>query len=176
MPSYACLDRPYLHGRKREPTRGSEPSHGRRIMSTGSAIDIPGYVVGTLTIDAAHSDVAFKVRHLMVSKVRGHFTRFQGEIVNRRGPAGLSGHRDDRPRLDRHYFIIVSTAPPRPPPNSSPGCSTASHYPTTSPSSCSNGDPSLESPPAPPSRTCSPSAPDMVHHHITRGCRSAPPR
>jgi polyisoprenoid-binding protein YceI len=49
-------------------------------MST-TAIEIPGYVAGTYTIDPGHSDVAFTVRHLMVSKVRGHFTRFQGELT-----------------------------------------------------------------------------------------------
>ena len=47
-------------------------------MST-TALEIPGYVAGTYTIDPGHSDVAFSVRHLMVSKVRGHFTRFKGE-------------------------------------------------------------------------------------------------
>ena len=45
-------------------------------MST-TAVEIPGYVAGTYTIDPGHSDVAFTVRHLMVSKVRGHFTRFR---------------------------------------------------------------------------------------------------
>ena len=49
-------------------------------MST-TAVEIPGYVAGTYTIDPGHSDVAFAVRHLMVSKVRGHFTRFQGELA-----------------------------------------------------------------------------------------------
>jgi YceI-like domain len=49
-------------------------------MST-TAVEIPGYVAGTFTIDPGHSDVAFTVRHLMVSKVRGHFTRFQGELT-----------------------------------------------------------------------------------------------
>ena len=49
-------------------------------MST-IAVEVPGYVAGTYTIDPGHSDVAFTVRHLMVSKVRGHFTRFQGELV-----------------------------------------------------------------------------------------------
>ena len=49
-------------------------------MST-TALEIPGYVAGTYTIDPGHSDVAFTVRHLMVSKVRGHFTRFQGELT-----------------------------------------------------------------------------------------------
>jgi polyisoprenoid-binding protein YceI len=46
-----------------------------------TAVEIPGYVAGTYTIDPGHSDVAFTVRHLMVSKVRGHFTRFQGELT-----------------------------------------------------------------------------------------------
>ena len=49
-------------------------------MST-TALEIPGYVAGTYTIDPGHSDVAFSVRHMMVSKVRGHFTRFQGELA-----------------------------------------------------------------------------------------------
>src|ERR1700761_4283062 len=42
---------------------------------------IPGYVAGTWTIDGAHSEVGFAVRHMMVSKVRGKFTKFDGEIV-----------------------------------------------------------------------------------------------
>ncbi len=49
-------------------------------MST-TAVEIPGYVAGTWKIDPVHSDVAFTVRHMMVSKVRGHFTRFEGELV-----------------------------------------------------------------------------------------------
>ncbi|HLU57538.1 MAG TPA: YceI family protein [Pseudonocardia sp.] len=42
---------------------------------------IPGYVAGTWDIDKDHSDVSFTVRHMMVSKVRGHFREFSGEIV-----------------------------------------------------------------------------------------------
>lgn len=42
---------------------------------------IPGYVAGTWTIDAVHSEVGFSVRHMMVSKVRGKFTKFSGELV-----------------------------------------------------------------------------------------------
>jgi polyisoprenoid-binding protein YceI len=49
-------------------------------MST-TTVEIPGYITGTWTIDPVHSDVAFTVRHMMVSKVRGHFTRFEGELV-----------------------------------------------------------------------------------------------
>jgi len=41
----------------------------------------PWLLAGTYTIDPGHYDVAFTVRHLMVSKVRGHFTRFQGELT-----------------------------------------------------------------------------------------------
>jgi polyisoprenoid-binding protein YceI len=55
-------------------------TEGEAVMST-TAVEIPGYIAGTYTIDPGHSDVAFTVRHLMVSKVRGHFTRFQGELT-----------------------------------------------------------------------------------------------
>ena len=49
-------------------------------MST-TAVEVPGYVAGTWAIDPVHSDVAFTVRHMMVSKIRGHFTRIEGELV-----------------------------------------------------------------------------------------------
>ena len=42
---------------------------------------IPGYVAGTWSIDPLHSEVGFSVRHMMVSKVRGKFTKFTGQIV-----------------------------------------------------------------------------------------------
>ena len=35
---------------------------------------------GTWTVDASHSTVGFTVRHLMVSKVRGHFGAFEGSV------------------------------------------------------------------------------------------------
>jgi len=54
-------------------------------MSAG-LIEIPGYVTGTWTIDPAHSDVGFVIRHLMISNVRGHFTRFAGQIVTAEDP------------------------------------------------------------------------------------------
>jgi len=46
-----------------------------------TATDIPGYVAGTWTIDPVHSEIGFWVRHMMVSKVRGKFTTFSGELV-----------------------------------------------------------------------------------------------
>jgi polyisoprenoid-binding protein YceI len=51
---------------------------------------IPGYVAGTWTIDPVHSEVGFSVRHMMVSKVRGKFTSFSGEIVTGETPADSS--------------------------------------------------------------------------------------
>lgn len=51
---------------------------------------IPGYVAGTWTIDALHSEVGFSVRHMMVSKVRGRFTKFSGELVTAENPLDSS--------------------------------------------------------------------------------------
>lgn len=51
---------------------------------------LPGYVAGTWTIDPVHSDVGFTVRHMMVSKVRGRFSRFEGEIVTGENPLDAS--------------------------------------------------------------------------------------
>jgi polyisoprenoid-binding protein YceI len=48
---------------------------------TAQAIEIPGYVTGKWIIDPVHSDVSFLARHMMVSKVRGHFTKFEGELL-----------------------------------------------------------------------------------------------
>jgi polyisoprenoid-binding protein YceI len=46
-----------------------------------TAVQIPGYIAGTWDIDPVHSDVSFTVRHMMVSKVRGRFGSFSGEIT-----------------------------------------------------------------------------------------------
>jgi polyisoprenoid-binding protein YceI len=50
-------------------------------MSSPASTRIPGYVSGTWDIDPVHSDISFTVRHMMVSKVRGNFATFSGEIV-----------------------------------------------------------------------------------------------
>jgi len=55
-------------------------------MTVTSTETIPGYVTGTWTIDPVHSEVGFSVRHMMVSKVRGKFTSFEGEIVTGDNP------------------------------------------------------------------------------------------
>ena len=51
---------------------------------------IPGYRTGTWQIDTVHSDVSFSVRHMMVSKVRGQFTDFEGTIVTAEEPTDSS--------------------------------------------------------------------------------------
>ena len=50
-------------------------------MTMTQAGPVAGYVAGTWTIDPVHSEVGFSVRHMMVSKVRGRFTKFSGELV-----------------------------------------------------------------------------------------------
>ncbi len=59
-------------------------------MTSALASQIPGYTVGTWKIDQAHSDVSFTVRHLMVSKVRGHFRSFEGTFVTAEDPQNSS--------------------------------------------------------------------------------------
>ncbi len=49
---------------------------------------IPGYIAGTWDIDPVHSDVSFTARHMMVSKVRGHFDTFEGVVVTAEDPLG----------------------------------------------------------------------------------------
>ena len=51
---------------------------------------IPGYVAGTWSIDPVHSEVGFHVRHMMVSKVRGRFRTFSGQIVTGADPLDSS--------------------------------------------------------------------------------------
>jgi polyisoprenoid-binding protein YceI len=46
---------------------------------TWEGVEIP--VAGTYAFDLSHSRVGFVVRHLMVSKVRGQFTSFEGTVV-----------------------------------------------------------------------------------------------
>jgi polyisoprenoid-binding protein YceI len=53
---------------------------------TAQSVEIPGYIAGTWDIDPVHSHVGFAARHLMVSKVRGNFTQFEGQIVTADDP------------------------------------------------------------------------------------------
>ncbi|MCL2731559.1 MAG: YceI family protein [Actinomycetia bacterium] len=48
--------------------------------------EIPGYIAGEWDVDAVHSEVSFTVKHMMVSKVRGRFDKFEGTIVTGEKP------------------------------------------------------------------------------------------
>jgi polyisoprenoid-binding protein YceI len=52
---------------------------------------LEGLVPGTWKIDPAHTDIGFRVRHL-VSKVRGTFEEFDGEIVIADDPLESAAH------------------------------------------------------------------------------------
>ncbi|MFB8388090.1 YceI family protein [Microbacterium sp. NPDC055910] len=85
--------------------------------------EIPGYKVGTWVLDPSHSEVAFSVRHMMISKVRGAFGVKSATIVAPENPlettvtaqvdaASLSTKDDGR---DQHLrsadFFDVETYP-----------------------------------------------------------------
>jgi polyisoprenoid-binding protein YceI len=59
-------------------------------MTSSTTVQIPAYIAGTWDIDAVHSTVGFVVRHMMVSKVRGFFREFGGEIVTAEDPTNSS--------------------------------------------------------------------------------------
>lgn len=51
-------------------------------MQTTSTVETPAKTKATeWTIDAAHSHVGFGVRHLMISTVRGEFTKLEGSVT-----------------------------------------------------------------------------------------------
>jgi len=56
------------------------------MTTPSTATAIPGYVAGTWNIDPVHSEVGFSARHMMVSKVRGRFTTFSGQLVTGENP------------------------------------------------------------------------------------------
>ncbi len=56
------------------------------MTTTSTGTRIPGYVAGTWAIDPVHSEVGFSVRHMMVSKVRGKFSAFEGTITTPDNP------------------------------------------------------------------------------------------
>jgi polyisoprenoid-binding protein YceI len=54
------------------------PTVKENDMTTAVATDL---TAGTWAIDPVHSSIAFSVRHLVVSKVRGSFETFSGAVV-----------------------------------------------------------------------------------------------
>lgn len=55
-------------------------------MTIAQTIDFPGYKTGTWTLDPAHSEVGFSVRHMMISKVRGAFGLKSATLVAPENP------------------------------------------------------------------------------------------
>ncbi|HEY0247995.1 MAG TPA: YceI family protein [Gryllotalpicola sp.] len=86
-------------------------------------IDIPGYKAGTWTIDPAHTEVGFSVRHLMISKVRGKFEKFDATFVTAENPlessvtatAEVASINTNEPNRDNHLrtgdFFEAETYP-----------------------------------------------------------------
>ena len=60
------------------------------VTDTSTLTGIPGYVAATWSIDPVHSEVGFAARHMMVSKVRGKFRTFSGQIVTGADPLDSS--------------------------------------------------------------------------------------
>ncbi len=56
------------------------------MSSTDLHTAIPGHVAGAWTIDTVHTHIGFVIKHMMVSKVRGQFTRFDGQITTSDNP------------------------------------------------------------------------------------------
>jgi polyisoprenoid-binding protein YceI len=93
------------------------------MTATDTLTAIPAYTAGTWSIDPVHSEVGFTVRHMMVSKVRGKFETFSGEIVTGADPLDssvtaeidLSSITTGAPQRDAHIrsadFFEVETYP-----------------------------------------------------------------
>jgi hypothetical protein len=79
-------------------------------MTTPSTATIPGYVAGTWNIDPVHSEVGFSVRHMMVSKVRGKFDTFSGQIVTGEELLSSSVPRSSWPRSTPATSSVTSTS------------------------------------------------------------------
>lgn len=90
---------------------------------TTSLATHPAYRVGTWTLDPAHSEITFTVRHLAISKVRGSFERFDVTIVTAENPAesrveatiDVASVNTNQPQRDEHLrssdFFLVSEHP-----------------------------------------------------------------
>ena len=88
-----------------------EPLH-----AAPATVAIPGYLVGIWKADPVHSEVAFSVRHLMVSKVRGRFTGYDVTIVTSEDPLGSSvtvpRRSTSRPSTPATSGVTTTSAPP----------------------------------------------------------------
>jgi len=93
------------------------------MTAPSTELSVPGYQAATWNIDPVHSEVGFSVRHMMVSKVRGRFTTFSGQIVTAEDPLqstvtaeiDLSSINTGQEQRDQHIrsadFFEVETYP-----------------------------------------------------------------
>jgi len=93
------------------------------MTDTSTLTGIPGYVAGTWSIDPVHSEVGFTARHMMVSKVRGKFRTFSGQLVTGDDPLASSvtaeidlssidtGHEQRDAHIQSADFFEVETYP-----------------------------------------------------------------
>lgn len=93
------------------------------MTTTAPTIEIPGYRAGTWTIDPTHSEVGFQIRHLMISKVKGKFERFNATFVTAENPlessvtasAEVASVNTNEPNRDAHLrtgdFFEAETYP-----------------------------------------------------------------
>src|ERR1035441_7474759 len=77
------------------------------MTTSAGTTTVPGYVAGTWDIDPVHSEVGFAVRHMMVSKVRGKFKTFSGQIVTGENPleSSATAEPDPSPLHTAHAWI-----------------------------------------------------------------------
>src|SRR4029077_9898082 len=123
---HKVLDASSIAGYYKEARHASELAHKRVLLGgsmTTAAVEIPGYVAGTWTIDAVHSEVSFVIRHMMVSKVRGRFDKFEGTVTTAPDPlqssvtatVELSSVNTGEPNRDNHIrsadFFEVESHP-----------------------------------------------------------------
>ncbi|MCI2237590.1 YceI family protein [Paenibacillus sp. TRM 82003] len=74
-------------GRKNDDTTSTANGTATATLPAPAGLPaVPGYLAGTWTIDASHSEVSFTVRHMAVSKVRGRLGAVSGELVTAEDP------------------------------------------------------------------------------------------
>src|SRR4051812_26571425 len=59
-------------------------------MTTRTWEDLQLPAPGTFKLDAAHTRIGFVVKHMMVSKARGHFDQFSGSVTVAENPLDSS--------------------------------------------------------------------------------------
>ena len=73
----------------------------RRLLAAALSLCIVSpALAATWTLDPAHTSVQFSVRHMMVSNVRGEFTKVSGTVNGRRVRRDRGHHRGQHRRRE----------------------------------------------------------------------------